>query len=70
MKIYLELSLINYPSNILEVGEVTSIPSIGDFVDRKESGWKGYVKGRRWNIRSDGSGIDVRIWLQDGYNPE
>lgn len=62
--IYLELSLVSHPTHVIEVGKVTAVPSVGDFVDRKNSGWVGYVTSRRWNIREDGSGIDVRCWLQ------
>lgn len=62
--IRLELALVSHPTHILEVGEVTSVPAVGDFVDREDSGWVGYVKSRRWTIRKDGTGIDVRCWLQ------
>lgn len=62
--INLELSLVSHPDHILVVGCVTAVPSVGDFVNRENSAWVGYVKSRRWNIRGDGAGIDVRCWLQ------
>jgi hypothetical protein len=59
----LELALESHPNNILEIGVVPAVPAVGDYVDRENSGWFGYVKRRRWNIREDGTGIDVRCWL-------
>lgn len=61
--IRLELALETHPTHVIEIGVVSAVPSVGDFVDRKNSGWSGYVKSRRWNIREDGTGIDVRCWL-------
>lgn len=60
MKINLKLSMVSHPSHILIVGETQYVPNVGDYVDRK-----GLRKSRRWIIRADGSGIDVRLWLQD-----
>ncbi len=60
----LELSMVSHPRHVIEVGVVSAVPAVGDFVERKESGWFGYVKSRRWEIRADGRGIDVRCWLQ------
>lgn len=65
MNIYLELALVSHPNHVLEVPHsVPCVPGIGDFVNREDSGWFGYVKSRRWKIRKDGGGIDVRCWLQ------
>lgn len=63
LKLYLELAMESHPNHINMVGEVSSVPSIGDYVSREESGWTGYVKNRRWEIRADGSAIDIRVWL-------
>ncbi len=60
--IRLELALESHPNHVLEVGEVTAVPMVGDYVVREESGWIGYVKRRRWEILKDGSS-DVRCWL-------
>jgi hypothetical protein len=60
----LELALETYPQSILEVGLVDGVPAFGDYVTREDSGWYGYVTRRRFNIRKDGSGIDVRVWLR------
>lgn len=62
--IVLEVSLVNQPSFVLVVGEVTSAPETGDFVSHiGKRDLFGYVApGRRWEI--DGDGLVVRVWLQ------
>lgn len=62
--VFLELALETRPHSILEVGQVDGVPAFGDFVDREDSGWYGYVARRRFEIRKDGSGINVRVWLR------
>jgi len=56
--------MVSHPEHVLEVGRVDAVPAVGDFVDRKNSGWVWVVTSRRWNIREDGTGIDVRCWLE------
>lgn len=61
--IWLELAMESHPNHVLDVGKVDLVPAVGDYVEREESGWYGYVKRRKWTIRKDGRGIDVRLWL-------
>lgn len=60
----LELALESHPNNILEIGVVPAVPAVGDYVDRENSGWSGYVTRRHWTIREDGTAIDVRCLLR------
>lgn len=64
MKTKLELSLVSHPHHVLQVGFVPVVPARGDFVQRDESGWSGYVYNRRFEYSSDGSVCVVRVWLQ------
>lgn len=64
MRTRLELALQSHPNHVLELGVVDALPAVGDFVNREDSGWVGYVKSRRWNIHKDGSAV-VRCWLAD-----
>lgn len=47
---------------VLEIDDPVHIPCVGDFVDRKESGWRGYVTRRRFEIMPRGITF-IRVWL-------
>lgn len=59
----LELAMESHPNHVLIVGAVDAVPAVGDYVNREDSGWFGYVKRRKWTVRADGKGIEVRCWL-------
>lgn len=62
-QLFLELALESHPNHVIEVGAVDAVPVVGDYVHRENSGWWGYVTRRRWKVRENGTGIDVRLWL-------
>lgn len=62
-RVTLELALESHPHNVLEIGEVPHAPAIGDYVQREDSGWYGYVSGRRWAFDKRGN-VTVRCWLR------
>lgn len=62
LAIHLELSLVNSPAHVRKIGVVIAAPAVGDLFSCDS--WWGYVKSRRWELRKDGDGFDVRVWLQ------
>ncbi len=59
----LELAMESRPHHVLVVDDYQAqAPCVGDYVDREGSGWFGYVRSRRWTIKSDGTAV-VRCWL-------
>lgn len=62
-QITLELSSVSIPAHVLAIDDVAAVPAVGDYVQRDESGWYGYVKSRRWDFHTNGN-ITVRCWIQ------
>lgn len=62
--IILELALESHPNVVHEEGLVTEVPAVGDFVDRKNSGWHGYVRRRRFIYPEEhDKPVVARVWL-------